>query len=547
MNITEDELLKALNRETVKSDYESAKNKNFEQFILKNTTATSEYIYQNQKDDALSILNIFYRSNIRAVSIIKRTKVGMDGLMIEIAYKFSTHIDDDFMINRNNIFFITGMSNRAWEEDMKDKIPNCFRENVFHHGKLQKLKKKLIGIKNVLIINDEIDTGDKKDQKLHKILRDSGILDIKYMDENNIKFIFVSATIINELKELYKWGEKHHSFKMSIPPNYISHGEFLELGIIKQFYKIDNLETANEWIKNDIIDNYKKDYRVHIIRSDIENNEIIKNACEDFGIKFYNHTSSNRISYEDLSNIFNNLNNHVVIAVKGFYRRANLIPNSWKQKIGAIHERYCVEFDTNVQVQGLVGRMTGYWKDIVRSGHKTGPYRPSIESIIQYENFYSDPTISDKYNSNGNKNIFLHPDFVGINYVENNQKEICNKHVPIIINLNKLDKETEIYYLTGKNVKIEYLKKIISGHSEYQRLFNYISNPNVYCIGFITPETPTSYKMHITEAINHSKKNKPFIINLDHEDKKRDNWQCFIDNKKNNLCVLIWTITNYIY
>ena len=293
------ELLKTTNRDTVKLDYESAKNKNLEQFLLGNTKATSEYIYDNQKEDALAIIDKFYNSDIRALSIIKRTKVGMDGLMIELAYKFSTHIDDDFMINRNNIFFITGMSNRAWEEDMKDKIPNCFRENVFHHGKLQKLKKKLTGIKNALIINDEIDTGDKKDQKLHKTLRDSGILDIKYMEENNIRFVFVSATMINELKELYKWGDKHHSFKMSIPLNYISHGDFLEHKIIQQFYKIDDSETANEWIENDIIKNYKNDYRVHIIRTDIENNEIIKNACANFDIKFYNHTSSNRISHEE--------------------------------------------------------------------------------------------------------------------------------------------------------------------------------------------------------------------------------------------------------
>ncbi len=39
------------------------------------------------------------------------------------------------------------MSNISWEDDMKDKIPSCFKDNVYHHGKLQRLKTKLRNIK----------------------------------------------------------------------------------------------------------------------------------------------------------------------------------------------------------------------------------------------------------------------------------------------------------------------------------------------------------------------------------------------------------------
>lgn len=545
MNINEKEILNALNRETVNSDYISAKNKNYEDFLNGNNKATSEYIYQNQKTDANNIINKFYTSKVRAISIIKRTKVGMDGLMIELSYKMATHIDDDFMIHRNNIFVITAMSNIAWEEDMKEKIPNCFRENIYHHNKLQKLKKRLVGIKNALIINDEIDTGDKEDQKLHSTLKSSGILDIKYMEENNIRFIFVSATMINELKELYKWGDKHYCYKMTIPDNYISHIDFLDLGIIKEFYKIDSEEKAIEWIQEDILDNYLNDYRVHFIRTDNTNNQYIKNACDKLKINFLNHTSVNRIPYDELTMIFNNLTNHVVIAVKGFYRRANLIPNCWKLKIGSMHERYCKNFDTNVQIQGLVGRMTGYWKNTILQNHKTGPYRTSVEAINQYENFYDNPTTDDKYNSNGNKKIFLNPKHVGIKEV--NETNVSNKHVPIIINLDSVDKDTEIYYLNSKEEKIKYVKNILTNIQKYTKLLNYISNPTVKCIGFITPNKEYSYKIHITDAINASKKNIPFTINLNSENKKYDNWQCFIDNKKNNLCFIIWTITPFIY
>jgi hypothetical protein len=398
-----------LNREIVLNDYQSATKKNQELHIMGDVKASSEYIFENQKTDALIITNKFYTTDVRAISIVKRTKVGMDGLMIEIAKNMSTHPDNYFAIHRNNIFFITAMSNISWEDDMKDKIPACFKDNVYHHGKLQRLKDKLKDIKNAIIINDEIDSGDKEDQKLHLILKESRILDIKYMEENNIRFVFVSATMINELRDLYKWGNKHYTHYMTIPQNYIGHKEFLELGIIKEYYPITDEETAEKWVQEDILQNYGNDYRVHIIRTDEKNKDFIFNACIRNSIDFRNHTSDDRISYEELSNIFGNITNHLVIAVKGFYRRANLIPNDWKKKIGATHERYVKKYDTNVQVQALPGRMSGYWKDTILNGFKTGPHRTSINAINEYEEFYKNPFGKIKYSTTGSKKLFVNP------------------------------------------------------------------------------------------------------------------------------------------
>jgi hypothetical protein len=405
-----------LNREIVLNDYQSASKKNQELYIMGDVKASSEYIFENQKTDALIITNKLYDTDVRAISIVKRTKVGMDGLMIEIAKNMSTHPDNNFAIHRNNIFFITAMSNISWEDDMKDKIPSCFKDNVYHHGKLQRLKNKLKDIKNAIIINDEIDSGDKEDQKLHLILKESGILDIKYMEKNNIRFVFVSATMINELRDLYKWGDKHYTHYMTIPQNYIGHKEFLELGIIQEYYKINDDETAEKWVQEDIIQNYGLDYRVHIIRTDEKNKDFIFNACIRNNIDFRNHTSGKddngkdyRIPYTELSNIFNNIKNHFVIGVKGLLRRANLIPNEWKKKIGATHERYVKNYDTNVQVQGLPGRMSGYWKHELLNGHKTGPHRTSIAAINEYEEFYKNPFGKIKYSTTGTKKLFVNP------------------------------------------------------------------------------------------------------------------------------------------
>ena len=97
------------------------------------------------------------------------------------------------------------------------------------------------------------------------------------------------------------------------------------------------------------------------------------------------------------------LSQHFVLAVKGFFRRANLIPNRWKLRIGATHELFTKLVDNSVQVQGFPGRMTGYWRYTIESGHKTGPHRTSIRAIEEYEIAYEDPFGLNSYQSSGFK------------------------------------------------------------------------------------------------------------------------------------------------
>ena len=125
-------------REVVYSEYKAKVMKNKEMFHRGDVRFTEQYIFPNQTEDGFKIIDLFYKNaGIRALSIIKRTKVGMDGLMIEIAKNMCTHPDPDFILHYENVLFITGMSNVAWENDMKAKMPACFADNVYHHGKLK--------------------------------------------------------------------------------------------------------------------------------------------------------------------------------------------------------------------------------------------------------------------------------------------------------------------------------------------------------------------------------------------------------------------------
>jgi hypothetical protein len=527
------------NREIVSLDYKSAFEKNHEMFMEGNVKATSMYIYPNQAEDAAKIIDMFYNNeNIRVLSIFKKTKVGMDGLMIEVSKNFSTHPDDNFIVNRKNILFVTGMSNVMWENDMKEKMPSCFKDNIFHHGKLQNLKEKLKTLNNGVIILDEIDAGDKIDQKLERLLKESGLLDINTMIERNIRFIFGSATPLIELQKLFEWGDKYTSFILSIPENYVGHKEFLDMNILKDSYHI-NTNTAEKWVKEDIIDTYKDDYRVHLIRTDNKKVDLIQNACIKYRVQFKNHTSEDRINDDELSEIFNNINNHIVIAVKGLLRRANYIPNQWKLKIGAVHEFYAKKPDISVQIQGLIGRMTGYWKDVLLSGHMTGPYRCNIQAVRDYEAFYNDPTYILKISKS---NVFM--DSKNIKNLVPVIRKHKNKRVPIVVENIDINNVLFTKNRLSVNRKVEEILDILKKH-DLRKLIEFINHPNVVRSQITAPDTDNSYKKHIEDVVKSYNNNSPFSIDNVHKDK--NNWQCFIDTREHRLCFVIWVVDEEIY
>jgi hypothetical protein len=526
--------LLSISRKIVLNDYDSAVNNNTEKHLSGDPRYGVEYVYENQKKDASDIISKFHDTDVRVISVVKRTKVGMDGLMIEVAKNITTHKDDNFALVRKNVLFITAMSNLSWEDDFKEKMPNCFVDNVYHHGKLHRLKTKLKGLKNALIINDEIDTGDKENQRLHLLLKESGLLDINYMKENNIRFIFVSATMVNELHNLCEWGDRHHTHKMSVPESYIGHKEFMEKDIIQEYYPVDDIVSAQKWLSEDILLNYGLEFRVHIIRTDDLSSVYIKNACSKLGIDFKLHNSVDKIETVELNDIFTSpLKKHLVIAIKGFFRRANLIPNQWKLKIGATHEKFTQSCDTNVQVQGLPGRMSGYWKDYIENGHKTGPYRTSIEAINQYESFYENPFDTElPYNTSSlSKKTFLSPHNIK-NLIP---VEETKKRIPVIVPFVN----EAIYKMSTRETKIAFIKTVLDDKDEYKKLLDFINNKDNVCLRIFEPKTAGLYKVNVLDVIDAATKNIPFNLDLPSKLKDKNYWQMYVDKKGKNLCFIV--------
>ena len=467
----------AARREEVSQDYKSAVARNLRRFKEKDDKATAEYIFPNQQIDANEIVREFYENNRRVISITKKTKVGMDGLMIEIVKLMATHSDDDFVVNPQNVRILTGMSNVSWAKDMIDKVPQCFKDKIFHHGQLS--KSDLDNMRNGLIIIDEIDSGDKEEQVLHNTLKDAGVLNVTHMKEHNNRFVFASATMIKQLYELYKWGDLHYLFKMTIPDTYFGHSDFLARGIIQEFYSLGTTADAEKWIREDVL-SYETDYRIHIVRVNPKTVQHVQDACIRYGVTFRKHTSADRLTEDEINEFFKHpLTRHIVLAIKGFFRRANLIPNSWKLRIGATHEHYVNNdtLDFNVQIQGLPGRMTGYWRSEIEGGHRTGPHRTSIRAVTEYEKSYTDPfgknsyqTAEFKKNKNGkvsSGNVMLSP------------KNILNL-TPVPLPLAPIDKKSQkIVILPLTPVYKTRIEASIGKSTELLKLLEELS-PDVY-------------------------------------------------------------------
>ena len=367
------------------------------------------WTYPNQDADAREAVKRFVDDpNLRILSGMKKVKVGASGFI----YRFNQYVvsEPSLWVDPANCFVVTGMSNKQWEVDMKKDAQEAIRDNIYHHGKLKKIEKKMKQMRNGVVVIDEIDTASKEWQLLHKILEPR--MDLEDMRRRNNRFLFVSATMLSELKELIHWeGGVHGHMKLSIGANYIGHADFETRGIIRDSFPMNTLEDAERWVREDIAP-YGTDYRVHIVR--VRNKkmvEALKQACRNHRIEYLDHNSTDRLTEEQLNELYmeTSRTRHVVLMVKGLLRRADLIPNEWKMRVGAVHELYVnsrkVSYD--VQIQGLVGRMCGYWKDAFDMGHRAGPFRCNTDAIRAYEAKYVDPESNVMYKTNTKQESML--------------------------------------------------------------------------------------------------------------------------------------------
>jgi hypothetical protein len=359
--------------------------------------SSEEYVYSNQKSAAATVTHLILIENKRLITIIKRTKSGANGFIFDLWRRLATHPDDTKVIPYKNIYILTGMSNKSWDTTMKTDCPHIMKPNIKHRNQMKKIVDKIKTTKNVVLIIDEFDVANGKNQTIYKTLENAGILDIEFMEKNNISIVGISATIYRELKQMKEWGKNLATHvTLEVGENYVGYEQ--QLPYIREWYPVKTLKDARRWVKEDIVEYFAEgDYRVSKIRvntakSSKGGERAIKKACGEAGICCYQDNSKERISPEEKMKIFTELTKkqHVVLMVKGFERRAEFWPTPWKLKTGALHDRYAKNPCGNVVGQSFPGRMSGYWGSEFES-HKCGIIRTSVHLIENYIRFYNDP------------------------------------------------------------------------------------------------------------------------------------------------------------
>lgn len=516
--------IKDINRNYIKCEFER------EQLRFKENNPNKEYIYPNQKNTAIQVVKSFFEEKKKAISLIALPQVGKTGTFLYVAYLMTTSNYDD-VIEPENIFIITGMSDKEWEIQTKNDMLPQFKNNVYHHGKLDNFKSNFMERhgKKLLII-DESHHGNKTKQKLDKIICEiNGILGLQSIInivDFNCLLLSVSATPGVTLYDLRKIGEENHK-EVYIEPseNYVSFELFIEQNRIEKSEKMSI--NFLQKIKEKIDERYKDNFKYHMFRLNLKYHQMIKKFCDDNNYVYMNHYSGDK--KENFDNLIKNKpENHTFIIIKGYYRAGKRL---YDKHIGITYE-HTPSVNMESTPQGLTGRFCGNDKN---NNPIDSPYfYCNLESIKKYISHYNNNCNFTEYSAPALKiknNIQKKYIPSTMTHFETNKN---SNNIMTQIEYNKLTKDIPHVFILDKTTyeklvnsdnKTDLIKKII-GTNDY--LINII---NTYKYGGISrPQTDNSYKKHIVDTYNAKLTDKPFIIDI-HDKFRYDNvWMAFIDN-----------------
>lgn len=366
-----------------------------------------DYLYTPQIETAEKIFNEFLVPSLLAVFVFALTQSGKTGLMIAIIKLWAEKCRDGVKyIEMENIYIITGLSDKNWKEQTLERMPGFLKENIFHRGGLNRKKnsfwKAIEGKKNCLILIDEVQIASTG-TTIKKAFKKCGILDIKYCFENNIKIVEVTATPdgigIDLAKEEEKggWPKKNYLYlSMQADEGHTSQFTYLDTlddpNKQTRLYQYKNLvnyssksQTYDDAKSEQNIREIKQTYHTHfdnqskyiLIRVNTQHGEKTKENLK----KVFHVSECNYLEYnskikkrdwpqwngpDDEADFRVDINKDLldiepekltIVLVKDMLRAAKTLT---KHHIGIVYERAAKKDNDSAQIQGLPGRVTGY-------------------------------------------------------------------------------------------------------------------------------------------------------------------------------------------
>ncbi len=290
------------------------------------------------------------------------TQSGKTGSMLSVIHHFLK--EPTLTIPLDNIFIITGISSTDWVVQTRERFPESLHHRIYHRNNFYKfyLDIENKNIQNILVILDEVHIANKGNQTLASIFKILKFDDCEYLQENNIKFVFFTATPNN--LSFFKTNPFASMAKMEPPPQYTSIFDLLTQNRVFQYKDLCGFGSPDQGIirenvkelKDFILEKYDKPL-YHIIRT----NNGIKQNVTLYHFKRVWSENANIIIDNDKLNLNKLLSKpplkHTFIFIKERLRCAKTIV---KTHIGILYERITEKPVMNCIIQGLSGRATGY-------------------------------------------------------------------------------------------------------------------------------------------------------------------------------------------
>lgn len=319
-----------------------------------------QLVYDNQKEAAYKCFEAFEKGAL-AVVLIAQPGVGKTGVGLELMRMMGEHPDDHKIINVNNMFQITGMSDRDWKEQLTNNILDVFKNNIYHRGTIQTIQDQLQDLLNGLVICDECHIAAGKNMKLSTTLRNAGLLDLEILENNKVKLLDISATPENVLYDFKDWGDKVAYVMLKPSEDYKGFHFLKNENRIKQSKSLENYDDVLELLRffDERYKNVSKKwfpFRVPVKGNSRSN---ILKASKALGWDTpVIHDSSDKI--EDIDGYMNSApSKHTVILIKGFWRASKRINH---QYVGGSYETSPKIEDTSATAQGLTARFCSTFK-----------------------------------------------------------------------------------------------------------------------------------------------------------------------------------------
>jgi hypothetical protein len=343
----------------------------------------TKLVFDDQKKVGEQIVRVFKEKDL--VTLCAPPQWGKTGVSLYVSYKMAKK-----KIKPENVFFITGMSDRSWVSQTKERVLPMWRKNVYHRNTLHKFKQKIQEMKekkNILIFIDECHLANKKDHTLGNVIQDLHFNNSYYLSLKNIKILQISATPSNSLIDASGWSN-HEVVCPKVGKGYVSFETILKE---KRIYDTQNLEDRGE-CKKYIKKVTKKEPMYHLIRSvsagpygSIVYRNILTNfrkicMLKDFSLIELNMTKTEKEVQEIYDSLQEKPEKHTFILIKNMLGASKTLDDEF---IGSVHESTPSKKDYSSEVQGLPGRLCGWTKKGGKDGVKIFCDRFIIERYVE--------------------------------------------------------------------------------------------------------------------------------------------------------------------